>query len=72
MNRHDRRILKASGRTMFIFFREGVFYPIEIPADQLQANIDHNPGTLRVEDLHGNVLWRAPAGQAAADEESPR
>lgn len=61
MNRHSRRVLKASGRTMFIFFREQGWYPVEIPADQLQRNIDLNPGTIRVEDMQGNVLWSAPA-----------
>lgn len=45
-----------------IFFREGMFYPVTLsgtkPAAQEAA--DHtvlNPGTLRIEDMAGNVLW---------------
>lgn len=45
-------------RTPFIFFRKEGFYVVEIPADQLQANIDLNPGTIRVEDMSGRVMWR--------------
>jgi hypothetical protein len=45
-----------------LFFREGGFYPIELSGvkDAKQEVADHvalNPGTLRVEDLQGNVLW---------------
>lgn len=42
----------------FIFFREGMFYPVEIPPDQLIANVELNPGTLKVEDVKGNIVWR--------------
>jgi hypothetical protein len=42
----------------FLFFREGHFYPVEIPRDQVLANVELNPGTLKVEDLKGNVIWR--------------
>lgn len=50
-----------------IFFRGDRWYPIELraPADcgrtlQQQATdqAELNPGTTRVEDIHGNVLWR--------------
>lgn len=47
---------------MVIFFREDCFYPVQmhgvIPLAQEVA--DHarlNPGTLRIEDMAGNVLW---------------
>lgn len=42
----------------FIFFRESVFYPVEIPRSQILENVELNPGTLRVEDIQGTVVWR--------------
>jgi len=42
----------------FLFFREGHFYAVDIPPDQVLANVELNPGTLRVEDLKGNIIWR--------------
>lgn len=42
----------------FIFFREGFFYPVEILRSQVEKNVELNPGTLRVEDLDGNIVWR--------------
>lgn len=42
----------------FIFFREGMFYPVDIPREHVLANVELNPGTLKVEDLQGNVVWR--------------
>lgn len=48
---------------VLIFFRDGFFYSVHpvkgIPLEQQAA--DHaelNPGTLRIEDYQGNVLWR--------------
>jgi hypothetical protein len=45
---------------ILIFFREGGFYLIEAPATKEEARLhaERNPGTLRVEDAHGNILWR--------------
>lgn len=44
---------------LVIFFREGMFYPIELPiTDDLNAHAEANPGTLRIEDAAGNILWR--------------
>lgn len=44
---------------LVIFFREGGFYPLELPdTDDLSAHAEVNPGTLRIEDAHGNILWR--------------
>jgi len=41
-----------------IFVREGFFYLIALPADDdLSRHAELNPGTLRIEDLEGNVLW---------------
>lgn len=45
----------------FLFFREGFFYPVEIPADRVAANALLNPGTIRVEDPVGNVVWPVTA-----------
>lgn len=45
-----------------IFFREGSFYVINTYEDEGFAELaEHaamNPGTLRIEDTKGNVLWR--------------
>lgn len=48
---------------VLIFIRAEGFYPIEALPDRdlAQQAVDHaelNPGTLRVEDVDGNVLWR--------------
>ena len=47
----------------FLFFRKDengnqFFYPVEIPRDQVLANVELNPGTIKVEDLAGKVVWR--------------
>ncbi len=52
-----------------LFFRESdgeeFFYPIELPEDtgrsideMIKDNTKLNPGTIRVEDTDGRVLWR--------------
>ncbi len=51
-----------------IFFREGHFYPIDLPDGQdgpehIADHAELNPGTLRVEGLDGEVLWSAPNKQ---------
>ncbi len=44
---------------LVIFFRQGMFYPLELPiTDDLAVHAEHNPGTLRIEDTKGNILWR--------------
>lgn len=44
-----------------IFRRAEGFYVIELPEDDdLQAHVDLNPGTLRIEDVFGNQLWPKP------------
>jgi hypothetical protein len=48
---------------ILIFFREDMFYPIEampgIPLrQQAEDNAVLNPGTTRVEDVDGNILWQ--------------
>lgn len=45
-----------------VFFREDTFYVINTYEDegfeQLAEHAALNPGTIRIEDIHGNVLWR--------------
>lgn len=45
-----------------IFVREEGFYPIQLSGLKSTAEeaADHaacNPGTLRIEDMHGKVIW---------------
>jgi hypothetical protein len=41
-----------------IFIRDDVFYAITLPADDdLNEHARLNPGTLRIEDPEGNILW---------------
>lgn len=47
----------------YIFFRmhEGreYFYPVCLYGDEdVIPNVECNPGTIRVEDMNGNVKWR--------------
>lgn len=51
-----------------IFFREGGFYPIQFwgakpAAVEAAEHAEMNPGTLRIEDTQGNVLWPEGAEQ---------
>lgn len=48
---------KAETRVV-IFFRKGMFYLLELPvSDDIAKHAEMNPGTLRVEDTKGHVLW---------------
>ncbi|MGD9838300.1 MAG: hypothetical protein AB7F72_06220, partial [Afipia sp.] len=42
----------------FVFFRGDMWYVVEIPRDQVLANVELNPGTTMVQDVSGNVVWR--------------
>lgn len=43
---------------LYIFFRDGTFYPLELRDDaEARSNADYNPGTVRVEDIKGRVVW---------------
>jgi len=51
----------VTGETV-IFFREGMFYPVHLSgikptAEEAADHAELNPGTLRIEDLKGNILW---------------
>lgn len=51
--------LKSELRT-YVFHRKTHWYPVEIPCETLMDNITHNPGTTKVTDLDGEVLWSLP------------
>lgn len=58
----DKRVLGGPDELM-IFIRAEGFYPVQgvlgVPlAEQARQHAELNPGTLRVEDLQANVLWR--------------
>ena len=43
---------------LYIFFREGCFYPLECEDDNdARKNAQCNPGTLKVENLIGDKIW---------------
>ena len=50
------------GKRLYIFQREEGWYPVELADDdEARRNAEHNPGTLRVENLDGSrVIWTAP------------
>jgi hypothetical protein len=60
----DKQTTELGGeREMMIFFRGEFWYPVQgikgVPLERQAA--DHavlNPGTLRIEDINGTVLWR--------------
>jgi len=42
----------------YTFFRENMFYMIELGSDeQAIDNVHCNPGTTKVEDVNGNIVW---------------
>lgn len=41
-----------------LFIRDEMFYPLQLGIyDNIAAHAENNPGTRRVEDMAGNVLW---------------
>lgn len=63
MNRQMRRAMeaeqRATGMQTVIFRRADGWYPIEVRLDEdLSKHAEINPGTLAIEDMAGNVLWR--------------
>lgn len=62
-NRHTRRADEArsrkTGSRVVIFRRVGSWYPLELPIDEdLAKHAELNPGTVAIEDIEGNTLWR--------------
>ena len=46
---------------LYVFFRERGFYPLELlDDDDAKLNAERNPGTLKVEDHKGRVVWTPP------------
>lgn len=43
-----------------IFFRDEGWYPVELDSADIAKHVELNPGTIRIEDLKGNVLWSLP------------
>ena len=59
MTKTNRIVQQHERRTRYVFFRDGMFYPIEMKDDaDACANAECNPGTTRVEDANGRVVWR--------------
>ncbi len=45
----------------YVFFRADGFYPIELKDDEdARQNAEINPGTIRVENIDGDVVWPLP------------
>ena len=57
------RMMGFSGKgTIYTFHRlnDGAeyFYPVELADDEdARSNAESNPGTIRVEDIEGRVVW---------------
>lgn len=44
---------------IYIFFRAEGWYLVELWGDEdILPNVELNPGTLRVEDMAGRIVWR--------------
>lgn len=55
---------------LYIFFRKGTFYPIELRDDEdARCNAECNPGTLRVEAANGRVVWPVVAQEVRDERE---
>jgi hypothetical protein len=55
---HGKVVREPKRRTVIFFRREG-WYPVEVSEDEdLGKHVELNPGTLRIEDIEGRVLWR--------------
>ena len=53
------RALERAAEGHYIFFREGGWYPVYEPRgdEAIPEHVELNPGTLRVEDVMGRVVW---------------
>lgn len=52
------KLNKRGKGNMYVFFREDMWYPIEMydDADAIK-NAEHNPGTIKVENSKEEVVW---------------
>lgn len=49
---------KRRGVNLYIFFRKEGWYPVEAKDDaDVLRHVPLNPGTLRVENVEGRVIW---------------
>lgn len=65
MTQEQQRKLASPVET-FIFIRADGFYPLELPCETVADNAECNPGTLRVENIKGEVVWTPPTNQEPA------
>lgn len=61
MNYEKSELFKKLNRAyegVYIFFRDGEWYPIEFKNDkEAVENAECNPGTIRVETWYGRAVW---------------
>lgn len=62
MSLEDKEYFRAQrekeGQGYYIFFRDTGWYPLELKDDaDAIRNAEINPGTLRVENIHGRAVW---------------
>ena len=58
-SREEAQKMKSEKR-LFLFFREGGFYPLELPKDTVADNAKANTGTIKVVDaLTQETVWEA-------------
>jgi hypothetical protein len=57
--------LDFTKKQVVIFVREQGFYTAEYPSgyDDWATDARNNPGTIRIEDQFGDILWEAPRNQ---------
>jgi hypothetical protein len=48
-------------KKLYLFFRAEGFYPLELKDDEdARVNARLNPGTIRVENIKGDTIWKMP------------
>lgn len=57
--------VRKLGATTFIFFRKEGFCPVSMSPEEVGFSAIANPGTVEVQDLAGNVVWRAERKEGA-------
>ena len=63
-----RRMMPFWRKRTYIFFGKEGWYPVELGGDaDVLPNVKCNPGTIRVEDIDGRVVWKQEASNADDD-----
>lgn len=64
MTNTDAKIMREAGikGEVVIFVRADCFYPVQLMGEkptviEAAEHAELNPGTLRIEDMEGNVIW---------------